>query len=480
MEDVASWFYKLQLFAVAANWLLAYAGAGKPLWSTAHGSTATRPSWLPVAILSHILRKRKALFLVVPVLCACAGWVGDLCGSLGCLTCRWLAAIGISLYHLAETSITNRHGEFVFLYNAWAMALPVATSWRHALSFGIAVHFVLSTGWSKVSVGGFDPLPLGLGVPAWLRPSTMRTYLRLYRGARSGAARPALEALSRWMSDVPVMCSLLSMQTLVFEVIFVPAVMFLDAEWRNLAAVLMLLMHVGIFALMSKAVGSFFVTAFPSYVIGFTCRARPFVEAEWWLAFAVGVCPTLFVALSRCLAYGTPGSWTFEGLLPEDWPLSNCALFMWSGAQAQTLADVGMVGKTRIVMATEDVLDPCGLPVLAHGVLRRKMLAASETNSAGSAFCDRGAVHSTYMRVISFTILHPAHRPCAPRLDGSWDVPAFVTALDRWLKEEHRCFEVEGESTIGKPLCRAWLVEVDLETDVVTRILAGPQQRPCH
>jgi hypothetical protein len=66
---------------------------------------------------------------------------------------RLAIAGAVSLYHLLENSTTNRHGDFPLLYNVWAMCLPDA-GYASAASFGIGIHFVLSSGVSKLLIGG--------------------------------------------------------------------------------------------------------------------------------------------------------------------------------------------------------------------------------------------------------------------------------------------------------------------------------------
>ena len=60
------------------------------------------------------------------------------------------------------------------------------------VALGVAVHFVLSSGVAKLWVGGG---------PAWMAPATMRTYLGVYRSARSGVARPLSPRLSAWLAE---------------------------------------------------------------------------------------------------------------------------------------------------------------------------------------------------------------------------------------------------------------------------------------
>ena len=83
----------------------------------------------------------------------------------------------------------------------------------------------------------------------------------------------------------------------------------------------MALMHVGIALAMSLRVGVVFLTTLPGYVLGFSCAA-PLLSPAWLLALAVGALPT-----ALALARGAP--------LPEAWPLSPIALFMWSGEQVR-------------------------------------------------------------------------------------------------------------------------------------------------
>ena len=113
-------------------------------------------------------------------------------------------------------------------------------------------------------------------------------------------------------------------------------------EYRMSMFYLMVLLHIGISVTMSKMVGLAFTTALPSYVLGFSCRAG-IGSAEWWVATAVAIGPTV-------------AAMVLGKLLPEDWPSSPCPLFMWNGKQARALLDHLMTQDMRVVMATETVM----------------------------------------------------------------------------------------------------------------------------
>ena len=417
---VSATFYRWQSAATVVWWLLVKATTKKSLDVATNGSVATRPTWLPSRWLLPLQTPviRRVVFVSSVVAMLVAGVAAD-----RSLAVRISAAIAISLYHLVESSVTCRHGEYPLLYNVWAMCLP--TEYASAASLGIAVHFVMSTGIAKLWVGG----------AAWLGPATMRYYLTAYHDAKTQLSRPLLPSLNRWIVRKPWACRFISVSTIVLECGIVPMALFLPAHLRSIGTLGMVLMHIGILAVMSKRVGIVFCTTLPTYATGFGCNAL--VGSKPWLAaVAVSFLPTF-------------GSLVVRGeLLPENWPSSPVSLFMWSGEQAKVLGDLLMTGTTRVVLGTADQSSRTiiGLEVLHQG--------------DGARGLSDEVVHDCVLRVIGFTHLHSILLTAVPQsTETATDksMIRFIEVLTRFLNSERRLFE----SQTGLPLTQAWFVELD-------------------
>ncbi len=298
---IHSSFYASQLACLLVWSGLVRVMTGRHLHALCAGAVLTRPPWLSARWLLLLDKHRSSVFAALPVVLAVAAvWPSS-------WPVRLIAAVAVSLYHLLESSGTNRHGEYPLLYNALGMLLPADHA--HAFALGVAIHFVLSSGVAKLQYGG----------RAWLEEGTMRVYLDVYRSSSSGP--PLSRALSQWLSRRAWATRTIARATVLLECVLVPAALLLPPAWRPLCCWAMALMHVGIALAMSLRVGVVFLTTLPGYVLGFSCAA-PLLSPAWLLALAVGALPT-----ALALARGAP--------LPEAWPLSPISLFMWSGEQAR-------------------------------------------------------------------------------------------------------------------------------------------------
>eukprot|EP00164_Ancoracysta_twista_P011297 GFYU01017368.1.p1 GENE.GFYU01017368.1~~GFYU01017368.1.p1 ORF type:complete len:481 (-),score=89.80 GFYU01017368.1:179-1621(-) len=449
-DDVRGTFYTWQAVATIVWWLLVRGVFKLPLWALSAGSVYTRPSWMDPAIIMMLRINLKMYFLAVPISLAMAALLPQWTAV------RVLAALAVSLYHLLETGVTNRHGEYPMLYASWAMVLPV--EYASAAALGCVIHFVVSTGIAKLALGGLR----------WGQPSTMETYLKLYQTSRS--MPPLSKGLNRWAVGQPVVTALISMSTLVLELLVVPGVaLFCPPSYRVLAFWLMLGMHVGIAVIMSFNLALVFFTTLPCYYVGFTCDAAV-GSTLWWFAVCVGLGPACWSLATR-----KP--------LPDNWPLSPISLFMWSGPQANALARATMVSDQKIVLTTDATArpnvavtkdDPCGLigrRVLCHGLIdAKRAMSLMQVPSA-----ERESVaHDCVMRVIGFTLLQgdddvvvAATRMLSDRVQDSTvgaevvnrvRVAEYLRALVTWLRREERVYETHT----GEPLWAAhWVTVAD-------------------
>jgi len=441
-QHISITFYQWQFAATLVWWILVRALVKKNLDDITQGSVFTCPSWLSDRLLHQLqLPKHRRIVFVASLfsLAVGGGWGFAVAGvqppdQTQQVFVRFAVALVFSLYHLVESSVTHRHGEYPLLYNVWAMCLP--SLYASAASWGIAIHFVWSTGIGKIWVGGGTK---------WMAPSTMRFYLTTYYNAKMKLSRPCLPSLNRWVCQRSWATVLISVFTILLECGLVPLTLLLPASLRWIGCTGMVLMHLGIFLIMSKKVGIVFATTLPTYLVGFQCTAD-IKTTHWWLAVSVALLPTL-------LSFGVLGA-----TLPENWPSSPVLLFMWSGEQAKVLADTLMTRDTRVVLCTSDksAKNIVGLPVIHHG-----SVAASTSNKNDKKAADQ-AVHDCVLRVIGFTILHKPllKNEAVPKpgcCQDDWDVNVFVRSLRLFLESDRRLFETQS----GQPLVNAYFVRLD-------------------
>ena len=382
-------------------------------------------------------------------------------------TLRFLVAWMISLYHLVESSVTCRHGEYPLLYNAWAMCLPC--QYAHAVSWGIAIHFVFCTGMAKLRVGGVLP---------WMAPQTMKFYLTAYHDSRSPLSRPFWPKWNRWACQRDWATRFMATATILLECILVPWTLFLSEPWQRyyVGCLGMMFMHIGIFGIMSQQVGIVFATTLPTYIIGFQSPAG-IGTTPWLWAVVVALTPTLHPWL------GGQQQQPYD-MLPENWPSSPISLFMWSGDQAKWLAETLMTGQTRVVLGTADktASNIVGRFVIHHGAvapLRDNTTAATNSSSSTTSKSasitstlkdtqQQGdpAVHDCVLRVIGFTILQDGLIQGIPKVgyDGKmyWDIEQFLKLLQHFLESKRRLFETQS----GQPLVKAFFVRIDSQGKV--------------
>lgn len=234
-RSIASDFYLLALAFHALYRLLVYKATRRPVHALDWGTVCTRPPLISYAVLKAVHEQQAVLCRGLPAILSIAYLVHHL------ILARLAAALWIALYHLCETSVTSRHGEYPLMQTAWAMVLPPQMA--AAAAFGIAVNFIFCTGLAKIRIGG---------VLGWCAPDTMRLYLSLY-GA-SSSRPPAMPWLNRWLVQRDWALSAISASTMAIECILVPALMCLSpsAHWWGAAAICT--MHLGIALAMSLEV----------------------------------------------------------------------------------------------------------------------------------------------------------------------------------------------------------------------------------
>jgi hypothetical protein len=409
----------------------------KHLPAMSEGSVYTRPTWMSVRALMALHKWYLAIYAFLFLSSAAGAMYADQ------VVVRVVVAICISAYHLVESSVTNRHGEFPLLYNAWAMILP--EEYAHAASLGVAVHFILSSGVAKLAVGGLG----------WLRPTTMAHYFEVYR--TSQVAKPLLPKLTQWLSTRAWTTCGFAIATIAAEVVLIPACGLFAPPgfYREVGYYAMIALHIGIALIMSGKVGIVFFTTLPMYILGFTCTASV-GSMPWALAATTGLAPTLVkVALT-----GT--------LLSENWPSSPLSLFMWNGEQASSWAPLLLKGDTRLVMSSDDTMSHKEL--IGHTVVYHVGFSIQGGRKPVYDFrAPEGipVVHDGVLRVLTHTFCS-SHEALELLKLPPWKASELVTTLTAWLKKERR----QIEAATGKPLVRCWIVRVD-ENDRVVAVVQG-------
>ena len=364
-------FYSLSFVAFTTWWMLVRLRTGQHLHILAMGSVRVRPSWLGRSVLLALTSRSHApaVFAAVPIAFALGTlWPHPIVRSS-------VVAI-VALYHLNESSSTGRHGEYPLLYTSVAMLLP--ERWASGAAWGVAVHFILSSGVAKLQVGGRE----------WLAPGTMGAYLGMF--CESQRRPPLSRRLSRWTSAQPWALRAIAVGTLLLECGLVPATLLLPPfAGRAVGWVALVGMHVGIAMLMSFQIGLAFMTTLPCYVVGFCCEA-PLGSGPWALALLLGLAPTAV-------------SWLRGAPLPEDWPCSGLALFMFNGSQAERLGALFMTRDTRLVLRADahDGESLIGRPVIHAGLADLRLVATG-----------RPVVHDAVLRTLGFTMLRNPESHC--------------------------------------------------------------------
>jgi hypothetical protein len=371
-------FFLQNAIFVSIWWIFICTTTKRPLYDVFNGSVVTVPSWL-----THLDKNNGILLFLqrhARPPCFFAQTISfSLAFSFPHL--RWVrlvSAVLYSIYHLVESSITNRHGEYPILYSMWAMCLipDEYADFRKACVWGIAMNFVFSTGYAKLMVGG--------GLIGWSKSSTMKSYLNCYRQARHRMNRPLSPYINRMVAESKMLSSFVALSVLVVECFVVPGSVFLQPSQRPVVALAMIGMHIGIALVLSINVGLAFWTTIPCYLYGFSCSAD-FGSEQWWVALSITVGPTF------C-------SWMLgERLLPEVWPFSPVSLFMWNGPVAGSLSKMLMVEDMRMVLVTEETAlrNLTGLRVLPSlDVLSKKEMELQSS-----------VVHDAVMRSIGFTLI---------------------------------------------------------------------------
>lgn len=399
--DPRSVYYFLQALTYLAVYSAVFVGSGVSLWKL--GSTlsncALRPTIVP----------RKGFLFLLRHLAYPSG-----CCLIPCLllaakfpdyfAARLLAAVCATVFHLGDCSRTGAHNGYLMLWNVWTFSL-LSVRLSLGLAFGAAVWFILSSGISKLWIGGL----------AWCQRNTMQSILSSFVYKTPKAGGPVLNILCRTAIKYPVLCGIMGTGTVVFEVVYVSLIALMaPRSWQIVTVYLMLLLHIGIAVIQSSAIGVFFLPNVASYVVGFldfnsnlVLRSTfPFIvthsDASSSTSSVFNLLELSFGKISPAALDWQPlhGYCWFMGvllniialvyslatkkLIAEDWPFTPMALFPWSGHQWCALQRAFVEGDTRLVAIPPDVEDHI-IKTSDIASMRNKLVGAAVVPIVGAA-----------------------------------------------------------------------------------------------
>ncbi|CAK9043222.1 unnamed protein product [Durusdinium trenchii] len=354
---------------------------------------------------------------------------------------RCLTAVSVTLFQLGDSCRTSSHRDYLMLYICWAWVLVPEKA--QAVASGLCVLYILGSGLSKLRVGG----------TAWPAPATLRAILRTFAQKTPRQGGPILLFANRWVCHSDLLCGFLASTTLLFECLLAPLGAFLlPSHWRLPSVGLaMVLLHLGIGAVQSGAIGAFFLPNVAAYVLGFgtftSGEDLSILAPSWWIALV-----TCFLPL--CLAAARETS-----LIQEDWPWTPFALFPWNSDQWEFLHQHLVEGDTRLVaLAGEASLPGARVIPIEHRsdvpLLQRRV----EPNE-GEVVCydlwSRTIGITTYQDEVMLALLD-LHQGELLKAEKSQEKLKQILQLTAKFLETGRVLEV----STGQPLMRCFLVRV--------------------
>jgi hypothetical protein len=338
-EDVESktcrTFYLFSGVLVFACWGIMSITTGHDFHARCKGyAIATRPTLVPKDMLLRLNPNYcplmfNALCHGLPVLlvyCAVATPVDAMGAGRRIIIATWM-----SLYQLAESSVTHSHRDFTNMYLAWGfVASPIFSkngdnSFCCTFALFACAIMLAGSGLAKVCIGGLYE---------WAQPNTLMSILESYGERPRSIEGPGLLVLNKVLSNkssafAKLSVGMLGLATIMFEIVIVPLSLFLPSL-RVPVFFASILLHLGIMVSQSLVIGVAFLPNCAAYWIAFLAPGAAVNEGlvtvgtvpfEWvmWAWFG------LWISL---LAFGTN-----RGVLPEDWPCTPFALFPWNGGQ---------------------------------------------------------------------------------------------------------------------------------------------------
>lgn len=410
----------------------------------------TRPTWAPPWLATTL--RRRTLYLTVchgvPWVLLLASWLGPAAAG------RVAVAVAVSLYGWTEAAVTHSHRDFAMVYTAWALALlplPMAKGVAH----GICIHFIASSGFAKLLVGG---------VSSWAAPETMRSILRHYGRFNLADAGPLSPMLNRFVCEHDSIASAIAAATLVFECVLVPLSLFLPCGGPRFAVALASVgLHIGIATVQSGVVGLAFLPNLATYLLGFNNDLEVGSDG-WWLSLVV-TAVSAFAVIGR--------GWR---LLPENWPLTPFALFAWSSFQWNLLFTHFVRRRTRLALAVSSTALAAG----KAGLIGASVVSAYDQEAQPVRRSEKKGLvlFDGWEQCIGETLVFQEVLDCIDfeamaSVQGGTFTDAcgavqLVTQVEWWLEQQKRLLVAET----GEVLTKAFWVMLDPIEDVVVEVLA--------
>eukprot|EP00746_Dinoflagellata_sp_MGD_P131627 gnl/MRDRNA2_/MRDRNA2_65389_c0_seq2.p1 gnl/MRDRNA2_/MRDRNA2_65389_c0~~gnl/MRDRNA2_/MRDRNA2_65389_c0_seq2.p1 ORF type:complete len:274 (-),score=34.46 gnl/MRDRNA2_/MRDRNA2_65389_c0_seq2:24-776(-) len=214
-------------------------------------------------------------------------------------------------------------------------------------------------------------------------------------------------------------------------------------------------LHIFVWVAMSRKVFWYFTMTAPAYIVGFglfPTVSKQFDE-EGTQMMLLSTIVALLPTLGHLIITGLP--------LPEVWPSSSVPVFMWSGKQWKFQNVAFRSGRTRVVMATK-ADTPGEEAVVGAKVVSCSIYSASNRQISNS----EALVYDMDDKIIgegnlpaglewvTLAWLSSANARDADKV--STEYQNFVDGLEAFLQSQHVL-----ETKTGRPLVRAFIVEVD-------------------
>lgn len=135
---------------------------------------------------------------------------------------------------LRRSATTHSHRDYPCLYVSWALVL-LPPIYAQGFALGVCVHFIGSSGLSKLWIGG---------AMSWSSPSTMRKVLTHYSKLGYGWG-PAMLVLNALFCKHNILLTAVSVGTLIFECIMTPMSLFIAPQHRIWMTATSVGLHIG-------------------------------------------------------------------------------------------------------------------------------------------------------------------------------------------------------------------------------------------
>jgi hypothetical protein len=410
-------------------------------------SLATKPTLFPQSIFLTL--HLKFLYLILCHLTPFVLYVVSVHSNN--FYCRLLAALVMSMYCLAETSVTNSHRDYLNMYTCWAILLSKNDEVAAGFALGFCILLISGSGWAKILIGG----------KAWAESSTLVTILESYHSLTLSECGPLLPFLNRIFRRNPFLITFLSTSTLIFECAAVPLCLLLPSNLRYIMMIASIGMHIGIGIVQSFIIGVAFLPNVATYYFGFGSPVVQFGTKGWYAACScvIGWCLATFL-LTVCSKNNVG-----VRLLPEDWPMTPFALFAWNGKQWNTLFNRYVTSNKRMVVYNSNNLSNL---VGCYIVPRCWSSDAFEINNKHNMYVEN-IVYNGWELLCGETFCHSVVlEQLSLSVNRHWDDKKFVRVVSLWMEKSERFVKLNN----GKVMNRVAYVEVDKSGSKITKVLA--------